>query len=71
MREGIAAVFGPQSSDASGHTSALCDRYDIPHIETQWNYRTRADKYTINLAPYPETLGRVGAFEYLSISCSR
>jgi len=59
MREGIVGVFGPHSSSAAAHAQALCDRFDIPHIETEWDYRTRQDKYAINLYPHPDTLGQV------------
>jgi hypothetical protein len=59
LREGIAGIFGPQSPEAASHTQALCDKFDIPHIETRWDFRTRQDKYMINLFPHPDTLGRV------------
>lgn len=59
LREGVVSLFGPQNPDIGSHMQAICDRYDIPHIETSWDYRTRQDKYAINLFPHPDILGEV------------
>jgi len=59
LKEGVVGIFGPQISETVSHTQALCDRYDIPHIATRWDYRTRQDKSTINLYPHPDIIGEV------------
>lgn len=59
MREGIAAIFGPQSPEAASHVQSICDAFEIPHIETKWDYKIRKENYLINLYPHPLTLSRV------------
>lgn len=59
MREGIAAIFGPQSPEAASHVQSVCDAFEIPHIETKWDYKIRKENYLINLYPHPMTLSRV------------
>lgn len=56
LTRGVVAILGPQSSFTSPHIGSICDSLDIPHIETRWDYRTRAKDYSINLYPHWETL---------------
>ncbi|CAL8109948.1 unnamed protein product [Orchesella dallaii] len=58
MTEGIAAIFGPQSPEAASHVQSICDAFEIPHIETKWDYKIRKENYLINLYPHPMTLSR-------------
>ncbi|KAG1652212.1 Glutamate receptor ionotropic, kainate 1 [Nymphon striatum] len=56
LGRGVAAILGPQSAFTSPHIGSLCDSFDIPHIETRWDYRRRVKDYSINLYPHWETL---------------
>ncbi|CAG7824228.1 unnamed protein product [Allacma fusca] len=58
MKEGIAAVFGPQTHESASHVQSICDAYEMPHIETKWDFRIRKENYLINLHPHPSTLSR-------------
>jgi len=62
LSQGVAALFGPQSPESASHVQAICDAFDLPHIETKWDHRIRKDKYLINLYPHPETLSRVSTY---------
>lgn len=63
MSGGIAAIFGPQSAEGASHIQSICDAFELPHIETKWDYKIRKENYLINLAPHPATISRVS--EYL------
>lgn len=58
LEEGVAAVFGPQSGEASAAVRSACDVLDVPHIETHWDYRARPDNHSVNLFPHPAALGK-------------
>lgn len=57
LREGVAAMFGPMSSSSSTHVQSICDAYNIPHVETRWDFREEDDtRFSINLHPHYITL---------------
>ncbi|KAF2349278.1 Receptor ligand binding region [Trinorchestia longiramus] len=58
LRSGVAAIFGPQSSQTSAHVQSICDALEVPHIETRWDYRLRRDDYSVNLYPHPSSLSK-------------
>ncbi|XP_022701514.1 glutamate receptor ionotropic, kainate 2-like [Varroa jacobsoni] len=58
LEEGVAAVFGPQSTDASFAVRSACETLDVPHIETHWDYRSRTTNHSLNLYPHPSALGK-------------
>lgn len=58
LEEGVAAVFGPQSGEASAAVRSACAVLDVPHMETRWDYRARADNHSVNLFPHPAALGK-------------
>lgn len=62
LRTGVAAVFGPQSSQTASHVQAICDTMEIPHLETRWDYRLRRESCLVNLYPHPNTLSKVCPF---------
>lgn len=61
MDTGVAALFGPQSPATSSHIQSICDTFEIPHIETRWDYKLERDQYSLNLYPHPVTLGQAYA----------
>ncbi|KAH7937448.1 hypothetical protein HPB49_012494 [Dermacentor silvarum] len=58
LEEGVAAVFGPQSGEASAAVRSACAVLDVPHMETRWDYRVRPDNHSVNLFPHPVALGK-------------
>ncbi|CAG7824227.1 unnamed protein product [Allacma fusca] len=58
LKGGVAAVFGPQTHESASHVQSICDAYEMPHVETKWDYRIRKENYLINLHPHPSTLSR-------------
>ncbi|XP_077485672.1 glutamate receptor ionotropic, kainate 2-like isoform X1 [Amblyomma americanum] len=58
LEEGVAAVFGPQSGEASAAVRSACAVLDVPHMETRWDYRARPDNHSVNLFPHPAALGK-------------
>ncbi|CAG7834172.1 unnamed protein product [Allacma fusca] len=58
MSKGVAAIFGPQTHESASHVQSICDAFEIPHIETKWDFRIRKENYMINLYPHPFTLSR-------------
>ncbi|CAH1126003.1 unnamed protein product [Ceutorhynchus assimilis] len=58
LRQGVAAIFGPQSPHTASHVQSICDTMEIPHLETRWDYRLRRESCLVNLYPHPTTLSR-------------
>ncbi|XP_050309100.1 glutamate receptor ionotropic, kainate 2 isoform X3 [Anthonomus grandis grandis] len=58
LRNGVAAIFGPQSPHTASHVQSICDTMEIPHLETRWDYRLRRESCLVNLYPHPTTLSR-------------
>ncbi|XP_071042115.1 glutamate receptor ionotropic, kainate 2-like [Parasteatoda tepidariorum] len=54
---GMAAVFGPQSTESSSAVQSTCAALEVPHIQTRWDYRTKPSQHTVNLYPHPSALG--------------
>ncbi|XP_042214058.1 glutamate receptor ionotropic, kainate 2-like isoform X3 [Homarus americanus] len=57
LKEGVAAIFGPQSENTANHIQSMCDTMRVPHIQTRWDYRLTRNEYSINL-PHPPSLGK-------------
>ena len=61
--KGVVALFGPRSKSASEHMRSIADQFEIPFIETRWNYRsqrvigTGSSGYAFNLHPDITALG--------------
>ncbi|XP_068243537.1 glutamate receptor ionotropic, kainate 2-like isoform X3 [Palaemon carinicauda] len=58
LRNGVAAIFGPQSENTANHVQSICDAKEIPHIETRWDYKVTGDVYSVNLYPHPPALSQ-------------
>ncbi|KAK9498544.1 hypothetical protein O3M35_003153 [Rhynocoris fuscipes] len=58
LRSGVAAIFGPQSSQTASHVQSICDTMEIPHLETRWDYRLRRESCLVNLYPHPMILSK-------------
>ncbi|XP_057671940.1 glutamate receptor ionotropic, kainate 2 isoform X1 [Diorhabda carinulata] len=58
LRNGVAAIFGPQSAHTASHVQSICDTMEIPHLETRWDYRLRRESCLVNLYPHPTTLSK-------------
>ncbi|KAG1662334.1 Glutamate receptor ionotropic, kainate 2 [Nymphon striatum] len=58
LRSGVAAIFGPQSSYISPLMDSLLSKFDIPHIETRWDFSRRVNDYSINVFPHWEALSK-------------
>ncbi|XP_051153675.1 glutamate receptor ionotropic, kainate 1-like isoform X2 [Leptopilina boulardi] len=63
LRNGVAAIFGPQSSHTASHVQSICDTMEIPHLETRWDYRLRRESCLVNLYPHATTLSKVFRFQ--------
>ncbi|KAJ1532308.1 hypothetical protein ONE63_000916 [Megalurothrips usitatus] len=58
-KHGVAAVFGPKSSETAGIVTSICETLEIPHILTHWDtYPSPAAKYQINIHPDPKSLSQ-------------
>lgn len=56
---GVVGIFGPNSARVSSYVQPLCDKMEIPHIETHWD--TKRDHYLdclVNVHPNPRQLSR-------------
>ena len=54
---GVAAIFGPQSTESSNHVQSTCDVLQIPHMQIRWDFRLEATNQSVNLYPHPLMLG--------------
>ncbi|CAG2118559.1 unnamed protein product, partial [Medioppia subpectinata] len=59
LRNGVVAIFGPQSAIPSMHVQSICETFEIPHIETRLDYESHRTDLSINLYPHPNLLSRV------------
>ena len=59
MSPGLAAIFGPHSSTTANHMQSMADTFQVPHIETRWDYNTVPRPYSINIHPHPAILSKV------------
>lgn len=51
MKEGIAAVFGPISKIPRAHVQSICNAFEIPHLQAQWDERDSRDYFSISVYP--------------------
>ncbi|KAG8191844.1 hypothetical protein JTE90_022833, partial [Oedothorax gibbosus] len=58
LSEGLACVFGPQSTESSSAVQSTCGALEVPHVQTRWEYRFKPTRHTINLYPPPSALGQ-------------
>lgn len=68
LDSGVAALFGPESPATASHIQSICDTFEIPHVETRWDYKLRKRDYAVNLYPHPGALSQVW-FEYSAWMC--
>ncbi|XP_053398088.1 glutamate receptor ionotropic, kainate 2-like [Mercenaria mercenaria] len=51
MKEGIAAVFGPITKIPRAHVQSICNSFEIPHLNAQWDARDSHDYFSISVYP--------------------
>lgn len=56
--QGIAAMFGPISSQTAAHVQSMCNAFEIPHLQWHWDARDTRDYFSISLYPHYLTLSR-------------
>lgn len=66
LSEGVAAIFGPGTSETSGIVSSIADAVDVPHITAYWEREPLGgsrsnNQMTLNVYPETETLSRAFA----------
>jgi glutamate receptor, ionotropic, invertebrate len=66
LSQGVAAIFGPGTTETSGIVSSIADTVDVPHIITHWDResfgaRRTNSKMTLNVFPDADTLSRAFA----------
>lgn len=65
LSEGVAAIFGPGTSETSGIVSSIADAVDVPHIKAHWDREPlggrSSNQMTLNVYPDTETLSRAYA----------
>lgn len=79
VRQGVAAIIGPQSEASADHVQSMCQNMRIPHIQTHWDPKHSSaldimksgSRYSeinnsplsINLYPHPASISKV-IFKY-------
>lgn len=66
LSEGVAAIFGPSTSETSGIVSAIAEAVSVPHITAFWEREPLGGKrspnqMTLNIFPDTEVLSRAYA----------
>ena len=61
IKEGIAAVFGPINNVARAHVQSICNAFEIPHLQAQWDPREPRDYFSISVYPDAFTLSKAYA----------
>lgn len=56
LKRGVIGIFGPSSIHSSIYIQSICDRKEIPHIETHWNVKMKRTNCMVNLYPHPDGL---------------
>ncbi|XP_074594832.1 glutamate receptor ionotropic, kainate 2-like [Brevipalpus obovatus] len=56
VERGVAAIFGPQSMEASTHVQSICSALHIPHIEARMDYKPFPANQSVNLFPPPKLI---------------
>lgn len=59
LNEGIGGVIGPQTATTASHVQSVCEVFNVPRIETKWDFRGSHGNFLINLYPHPATLSMV------------
>lgn len=58
LKVGVVAILGPLKGAASQHVQAICDSFEVPHIEMKPDLVLRRDDLAINLYPSYDVLAR-------------
>ncbi|CAG2101851.1 unnamed protein product, partial [Medioppia subpectinata] len=56
LRNGVVAVLGPHDSIASMHVQSICETFEIPHIETRYDFESYRADLSLNLYPRPSLI---------------
>ncbi|KAL3882469.1 hypothetical protein ACJMK2_028806, partial [Sinanodonta woodiana] len=56
IKEGIAAVFGPITNIPRAHVQSICNAFEIPHLQAQWDPRDPRDYFSISVYPHYSSL---------------
>lgn len=60
IESGIGVVFGPSHLDSSNIVQSMCERMEVPRIETSWESTPVENfNYYFNLYPEPTLLAKV------------
>lgn len=58
LKMGVVAILGPLKGAASQHVQAICDSFEVPHVEIKPDLVLRRDDLAINLYPSYDVLAR-------------
>lgn len=63
---GVAAIFGPSTSETSGIVASIADVVEVPHLTAYWEIEplggnASPNQMTLNIYPDTETLSRAYA----------
>lgn len=66
LSEGVAAIFGPSTSETAGIVASIADAVEVPHITAHWESEPLGGKrtpnqMTLNIYPDIEVLSRAYA----------
>lgn len=66
LSEGVAAIFGPVTSETSGIVASIANAVDVPHITAFWEReplggKRSVNQMTLNIYPDTEVLSRAFA----------
>lgn len=66
LSEGVAAIFGPGTSDTAGIVASIADAAEVPHITAYWEREPMGgqrspNQMTLNIFPDTEVLARAYA----------
>lgn len=66
MSEGIAAIFGPGTSETSAIVSSIADAVEVPHLTAFWEReplggKRKSENMSLNLYPDADVLARAYA----------
>lgn len=66
LSDGVAAIFGPSTSETSGIVASIASTVDVPHITAYWERESIGGKgtpneMTLNIYPDTEVLSRAFA----------
>lgn len=66
LSEGVAAIFGPSTSETSGIVTSIAEKVEVPFISAYWERepmggKRNSNQMTINIFPDTEVLSRAYA----------